>query len=216
MKRRDFGQYCGIARALELVGERWALLIVRDLLVRPRRYTDLQSGLPGIPTNVLSTRLKELEQAGVVERRVAPAPQRGVVYALTPVGQDLEPAVLALGRWGSAQLGEPQPGDHVSVEGVTLNMRAAFQPGQAEGVTASWEIRAHDIVLHAVLTDGKLESGVGPAPEPDLVITAKIDEDALPSFRAIVTAAKSGLVELTGRKKLLDTFLRVFTTPRPA
>ncbi|MET9634141.1 helix-turn-helix domain-containing protein [Lentzea sp. NPDC006480] len=217
MKRRDFGQYCGLARALELVGERWALLIVRDLTIRPRRYTDLQAGLPGIPTNVLATRLKELEQAGVVERRVAPAPQRGVVYALTPVGQELEPALLALGRWGAAQLGDPQPGDHVSAEGVTLNLRAAFRPAEAEGVTASFEIHARDIVLHAVLTDGKLESGVGPAPgKPDLTITAQIADDELASYRAIIRAAKCGLVDLAGRRELLETFLKVFTPARPA
>ncbi|MEV6235156.1 helix-turn-helix domain-containing protein [Lentzea sp. NPDC051838] len=215
MKRRDFGQYCGLARALELVGERWALLIVRDLTVRPRRYTDLQAGLPGIPTNVLATRLKELEQAGVVERRVAPSPQRGVVYALTPIGQELEPAILALGRWGSKQLGDPQPGDHVSAEGVTLNLRAAFKPDEAVGVTASFEIHAREIVLHAVLVDGKLESGVGALPgKPDLKITAEITDDDLASYRAIIRAAKSGHVDLEGDQKLLATFLRVFTTPR--
>src|ERR1700753_4365441 len=98
MTRREYGEYCGLARALELVGERWGLLVVRELLARPARYTDLLDDLPGIPTNVLSTRLKELEQAGIVERRIAPAPQRGVVYAVTADGQGLEPAVIALAR----------------------------------------------------------------------------------------------------------------------
>src|SRR5215470_12122790 len=114
VNRRDYKQYCGLARALELVGERWALLIIRDLAVHPRRYTDLLDGLPGIPTNVLSTRLKELEQAGVIERRVAPAPQRGILYALTSDGHDLEPAVHALGRWGASHLGDPRPGEPVT------------------------------------------------------------------------------------------------------
>jgi DNA-binding HxlR family transcriptional regulator len=217
MTRRDFGQYCGVARALELVGERWALLIVRDLTIRPRRYTDLQAGLPGIPTNVLSTRLKELEQAGVVERQVAPAPQRGVVYALTPAGQALEPALLALGRWGATQLGDPQPGDHVSAEGVALHLRAAFQPDQAAGVTASFEIHARDLVLHAVLVDGELGTGVGPAPgKPDLTITAKLGDDEPAVSRTIMRAVRGGLVELSGRKKLIDTFLKVFTVAQPA
>ncbi len=214
MKRREFGQYCGIARALELVGERWALLVVRDLVIRPRRYTDLQEGLAGIPSNVLSTRLKELEQAGIVERRVAPAPQRGVVYALTPVGQELEPALLALGRWGSTQLGDPQPGDRITPDGVTLNLRAGFRPEEAVGLTASFELHARDLVVHAVVTDGKLASGIGPAPEPaDLVVTARIPDDEPASYRAIVRAARNGQVELKGRKKLLETFLRVFTRP---
>jgi DNA-binding HxlR family transcriptional regulator len=217
VKRRDYGQYCGLARALDLVGERWALLIVRDLTIRPRRYTDLQSGLPGIPTNVLSTRLKELEQAGVVERRVAPAPQRGVVYALTPVGQELEPVLLALGRWGSSQLGDPRPGDVISPDAAVLNMRANFQPAEAAGVTGSWEIHVGDLVAYAVLTDGKFESGTGPAPStPDLVMTARLGADDVPSYRAFVKAAKAGKVDLVGPRELLDTFLRVFTAPKAA
>lgn len=215
MKRRDFGQYCGLARALELVGERWALLIVRNLVVRPRRYTELQTGLAGIPTNVLATRLKELEQSGIVERQVAPAPARGVVYALTPVGQSLEPALLSLARWGATQLGEPQEGDVVTPEGMVLNLRAVFQSGEAAGLTASWEIHVRDTVVHAVLDDGSLLTGLGPAPAgPDLTITVSLGDDVLSSYRAIVGAMRDGEVELSGDRKLLGTFLRVFTVPR--
>jgi DNA-binding HxlR family transcriptional regulator len=217
MKRRDFGQYCGLARALELVGERWALLIVRNLVVRPRRYSELQAGLAGIPTNVLATRLKELEQSGIVERRVAAAPARGVVYALTDVGRSLEPALLSLARWGATQLGEPQPGDVVTPEGLVLNLRVVFQPEQAAGLTAAWEIHVRDVVVHAVVADGELTTGLGPAPvAPDLTITATFADDELPSYRAIVAAARDGEVGLTGRRELLDTFLRVFTVPRAA
>lgn len=215
MRRRDYGQYCGLARALELVGERWALLIVRDLAVRPHRYTDLLDGLPGIPTNVLSTRLKELEQAGLVERRVAPAPQRGVVYALTSVGRELEPAIFALGRWGAVHMGEPRPGEIVTPESLIMNFRAAFNPEAATGVTASWEISAPDLVVHLTITDGKLETEVGPASgEPDLRITFQPVE--LPSYQEFMQAAKCGLVELSGRRELLGTFLHLFAIPQPA
>jgi DNA-binding HxlR family transcriptional regulator len=215
VKRRDFGQYCGLARALELVGERWALLIIRDLAVHPRRFTDLLDGLPGIPTNVLTTRLKEFEQAGIVERRIAPAPQRGVVYALTPDGQSLEPAILALGRWGATQLGDPRPGEIVTPESVTMTLRAVFDPAAAAGLTAAWEIRAAGgMVLHAVVTDGQLEAGVGPSPvPPDLVIAFKPEQ--LPSFQELMLAANCGLVELTGRRELLETFIRVFAARQP-
>ncbi|GAA1193538.1 winged helix-turn-helix transcriptional regulator [Pseudonocardia alaniniphila] len=210
MKRREFGQYCGLARALELVGERWALLIVRDLTVRPRRYTDLLDGLPGIPTNVLSTRLKELEQAGIVERQVAPAPQRGVLYTLTAAGHELEPAILTLGRWGATQLGEPRPGEIVTPESVTMTLRAVFNQEAAAGLTASWEIRAPGMVLHAVVTDGKLDAGPGPAPDDaDLVITIPLT-DELASYQNLMQAMKCGLVELAGQRKLLDTFTRLF------
>ncbi|MFJ1596505.1 winged helix-turn-helix transcriptional regulator [Streptomyces sp. NPDC088261] len=212
MKRRNFGQYCGLARALELVGERWALLIIRDLAVRPQRYTDLLEGLPGIPTNVLSTRLKELEQAGLVERRVAPAPERGVRYVLTPEGSALEPAVHALGRWGTKHLEEPRPGDVVTPESVTMSLRAGFNPAAATGLNESWEIHADDMVLHAVVTDGRLAAGVGPVPgEADLVIT--LTAEGLPSSQALLRAARCGLVELEGRRALLNTFVNVFTRP---
>src|SRR5215207_6969550 len=99
MSNRTFGQYCGLARALELVGERWALLVVRDLVLGPKRFTDLRRGLPRIPTNVLSARLRELEEAGVVRRRVLPRPASSVVYELTEYGRELDEVVLPLGRW---------------------------------------------------------------------------------------------------------------------
>ena len=199
------------------MGERWALLIVRNLVVRPHRYTELQTGLAGIPTNVLATRLKELEQAGIVERQVAPAPQRGVVYALTDVGRGLEPAMLALARWGATQLGEAQPGAVVSPEGLVLSLRARFQPEHAAGLTACWEIHVRDVVVHAVIADGDLTTGLGPAPvKPDLTIIARLEGDDLASYRGITNLIRDGLVDLSGRKKLLDTFLRVFTLPQAA
>jgi DNA-binding HxlR family transcriptional regulator len=209
MVRREYGEYCGLARALEIVGERWALLIIRDLLVHPRRYTDLLEGLPGIPTNVLSTRLKELEQAGLVERRIAPAPQRGVVYALTAEGQTLESVVLTLGRWGAARLGAPRPGEIVTPEMFAMSLRAAFDAQEAAGLTASWEIHGADLVVHALVTDGKIETGTGPAPgEADLVMTFTPED--LPSYISLTQAIKCGLVKLSGDHELMETFTRVF------
>ena len=101
MGRRTYGQSGGLAQALEIIGERWALLIVRDLLEGPRRFTDLRSGLPRIATNVLSARLKQLETAGVVRRRVLPRPDGSVVYELTDYGRELEDVVDSLARWGA-------------------------------------------------------------------------------------------------------------------
>jgi DNA-binding HxlR family transcriptional regulator len=215
MTRRDYGQYCGLARALELVGERWTLLIVRELLARPSRYTDLLDDLPGIPTNVLSTRLKELEEGGIVERRIAPAPQRGVLYAPTEAGRNLQGAVIALALWGNTRLGEQEPNEFVPPSSVVMALRATFNSDAARGLTASWEIRTGDAVMHAAVADGQLVTGVGPAPsEPDLVITVLSDE--VLTYRAMMQAIKSGPVELTGRRSLLNTFARVFTPPAAA
>jgi DNA-binding HxlR family transcriptional regulator len=210
MTGRGFGQYCGLARALELVGERWTLLILRDLLAGPRRYTDLVEGLPGVPTNVLSARLKELEAAGIVERQVAPSPRRGVLYSLTDAGQGLQPAIIALAVWGNGQLGEPRPGEFVPPTTLAIALRATFDPAEADGMTATWEIRAPNLVVYAAITDGALMTGDGPAPRtPDLVMTLASDE--LPTLQVLLASAQRGLFEIDGRPELLEMFARIFT-----
>jgi DNA-binding HxlR family transcriptional regulator len=209
MARKDFGQYCGLARALELVGERWALLIVRELLARPSRYTDLLEDLPGIPTNVLSTRLKELEQVGIVERKVAPAPQRGVLYTLSEEGRALQSAVLTLAMWGNDRLGEQRADEFVPPSSIAMAFRATFNAEAAHGLSGAWEIHIAGVVLYIVITEGQLTTGIGPAPrDPDLVIT--IRSARLPAFQAILTAIASGEAETSGREELLDTFFEVF------
>ncbi|MBA3841803.1 MAG: helix-turn-helix transcriptional regulator, partial [Actinobacteria bacterium] len=102
---RSYAQLCGIAAALDVIGDRWAPLIVRDLLLGPLRFGDLADGLPGIGTNTLSARLKHLEGAGDVQRELLPLPDRGTVYELTPYGRELEPILLSLGRWGTRSMG---------------------------------------------------------------------------------------------------------------
>src|SRR5207244_2462301 len=110
---RSYRQYCPVAKALDVVGDRWSLLIVRELLIRgPCRYTDVRKGVPGIATNLLAERLRELEQAGVIRREAAPPPIATTLFHLTPRGEDLRPAMLALGRWG-APLMEEAPDDDV-------------------------------------------------------------------------------------------------------
>src|ERR671923_662341 len=110
-EKRSYDQWCAVARALDIVGERWTMLIVRDLLVGPKRYTDLLAGLPGIGTNLLAQRLRELEDRGLVERSALPPPAGATVYRLTETGAALEPVVHALGRWGFQFLGLPKPTD---------------------------------------------------------------------------------------------------------
>src|ERR1041384_1394007 len=127
MAARSYGQYCGVTPAVELIGERWAMLIVRDLLVGPRRYTDLRQGLPRIPTNILSARLKEMEEAGIVQRRVLPRPSGAVVYELTEYGAELEEVVLGLGRWGAKALGEPGDDEIVTVDSMIMALRSTFR-----------------------------------------------------------------------------------------
>lgn len=151
MAARDYGQCGGVASALELVGERWALLIVRDLLVGPRRYSDLKAGLPRIPTNILSSRLKELQAGGVVRR--VPTVRGG--YELTPYGRELDDIVLALERWGSKAV--PQSCGEVTSAALTVALRAAFDSQAALALPAAcYLVRAGEAAVAVRVVDGGL------------------------------------------------------------
>lgn len=224
MAARSYGQYCGVTTAVELIGERWALLIVRDLLVGPRRYTDLKQGLPKIPTNILSTRLKELQEGGVVRR--VPLPNCGLVYELTPYGRGLEDIVLALGRWGFAQMGDPQPDDIVTPDSLTMALRTAFRPQVAASVPpADYEVHVADVALRVRVdgTDLRIAQLAPPAPpvardswpanEPELVFAAG------PGIRRLIggelTPAEAidqeVLAVVSGDATLLERFAETFS-----
>ena len=230
---KSYGQYCGIARALEMVGERWALLIIRDLLVGPKRYTDLRSGLPKIPTNVLATRLKELEQAGIVVRRVLPRPSGAIVYELTPYGADLEPVVLGLGRWGARSLGELRPGEIATADILIMALRSTFQPDAAKTSQAkvihakanrsraakvSYELRFGEVVIHALVDGESLEVADGPLPDADLAIEAFAPLTPLLTGEIDgATAITTGIVSVSGAAADLDRFATLFhIDPSPA
>ncbi|HYH78942.1 MAG TPA: winged helix-turn-helix transcriptional regulator [Longimicrobium sp.] len=211
MSKRAYGQFCGLVRALEFVGERWALLIIRDLLVGPRRYTDLRQGLPRIPTNILSARLKEMEEAGIVRRRVLPRPSGAVVYELTEYGAELEEVVLGLGRWGAKALGEPGDDEIVTVDSMIMALRSTFRAESAAGPPVGYELRLGPVVIHARVEDGRLEVAEGPLADADLVI------EAGPAIRALMAgemtpaeAIARGVVQLTGDPALLTRFAETF------
>ncbi|MBB6473734.1 winged helix-turn-helix transcriptional regulator [Sphaerisporangium rubeum] len=214
MTGRSYGQFCGLSRAMETVGERWALLIVRDLLVGPRRFTDLRRGLPRIPTNILSARLKELELAGVVHRRVLPRPATSVVYELTPYGHALEDVVLRLGLWGAMAMGDPEPGEIATVDSLTMALRSTFDAEAAAGLRVSYEFRLGDLVVSAVVDDGTLDVVQGPLPEADLVVETGAQLRALMAGElAPAEAVGTGLVTLTGDPTELDRLVQVFRIP---
>jgi DNA-binding HxlR family transcriptional regulator len=214
MTSRSYGQFCGFARALELVGERWTLLVVRDLVLGPKRFTELRRGLPRIPTNILSARLKELEDAGVLRRRVLPRPAAGVVYELTGYGQELEDIVLRLGLWGARSLGDPRPDDIVTTDSLILALRATFLPEAAGDLRAGYQLNLGDVVVHARIDQGSLEVGEGPLAGADLVI------ETGPAIRALLSgelspgeAVQTGSVRLTGDPDLLTRFIEAFHIP---
>jgi DNA-binding HxlR family transcriptional regulator len=211
VSKRRYGQYCGFARALELVGERWAMMIVRDLLIGPKRFTDLQRGLPGIPTNILTSRLNELEDNGVVCRRVLPRPAKGIGYELTPAGRSLDEAVVALGRWGARYMGEPRPGETITTDSVAMALRSTFRPEAAKKANLTYVLRLGEVEVHARVRNGGVTVGRGPAPKPDLII------EAGPAIRMLLAqeispaqALEKRLVRITGDPELFDRFARMF------
>jgi DNA-binding HxlR family transcriptional regulator len=166
---RTYGDGCGIARALDIVGERWALLVVRELLLGPKRFTDLRTGLPQIGPDVLSQRLRELEASDIVQRDKLPPPAASQVYALTERGRALEPVVLELGRWGSQA---PGPEDApLGADGAMLALKTMFRPDQ--GLHATYEVRLGEN-RYAVRVDGdRLDIARGSADGQDATIATE-------------------------------------------
>ena len=166
---RTYGDTCGIARALDLVGERWALLVVRELLLGPKRFSDLRAGLPNVSPDVLSQRLRELEQAGLLRRGKLPPPAGSRIYELTERGQALEPVILELGRWGAAA--PFPPGDaELGVDSMMLALKAVFDPAAAEGLDASYELRLDGQPFRARIAEGRLDVARGTAQGPEVTI----------------------------------------------
>jgi DNA-binding HxlR family transcriptional regulator len=210
MAARNYAEYCGLARALELVGERWGMLVIRELIPGPKRFKDLTQGLRRIPSNVLSARLKEMEQAGVVERRVLPRPSGAVVYELTDYGRELDDVLLKLARWGTRSLGEPRDEDTSSPAALLLGLRSLFRPEHARGLRATYELRLGETVVHARVDDGALAVGEGPADadvtiESDLRLRAVMAGELSPA-----DALRDGAARVQGDEALWERFPELF------
>jgi DNA-binding HxlR family transcriptional regulator len=215
--KRTYGDRCGVARALDLVGERWALLVVRELLLGPKRFTDLRAGLRGLSPDVLSQRLRELERAGIVTRRKLPPPAGSRVYELTEWGHELEPVILALGRWGS-RAPFPSGEAEIGVDATILALKTLFDPSAADGLGASYELRLGEHRFHARVVDGRLEIARGSADQPSATI--ETDPGTLSALlwhgRRLTEALRSGDIEIEGSRPAAERLLRLFPLPEPA
>lgn len=214
---RTYGDGCAIARALDLVGERWALLVVRELLLGPKRHTDLRRGLPHASPNVLSHRLRELEHAGVVRRHKLPPPAGARVYELTDWGRELEEIVISLGRWGARS---PTPSDApiVSADSIILALHARFDPVAAHGLRASYELRLGEDRFRIEVADDEIEVARGGADQADATI--ETDPGTLDAVlwrgRPLADAQRSGRMTIEGGKATVERFARLFPMPEPA
>lgn len=210
---RSYADDCGVARALDVVGERWALLVVRELLFGPKRFTDLRAGLPSASPNVLSERLRALEAHGIVVRRTLGPPARARVYELTPRGAELRPAVVALGRWGSAGAAPPEAAMSIDAHGLAL--LALFDAAAAADVTATYGLGIEDDVFALTLAGGVLDLRRGTA--EGARATLATDRPTLRALlwegRALEEAEAAGDARVEGSHKALRRLLKLF--PRP-
>jgi DNA-binding HxlR family transcriptional regulator len=214
---RTYDDGCAAAHALDLVGERWALLVVRELLLGPKRFTDLRAGLPNASPNVLAQRLRSLEATGVVRRRKLPPPAASKVYELTEWGRDLEPVIISLGRWGVRSPSRPSDAE-LGVDSLVLSFRTMFDPQQAEGLRASYELRLGEDSFRAEVAEGRLEIERGFAGAPDA--TVETDAGTLAALvyddLELADMLTSGGLRIEGDRELVERFLMLFPLPEPA
>lgn len=202
--KRTYGDGCGIARALDLVGERWALIVVRELLLGPKRFTDLQAGMSGASPNVLALRLRELEAGGVVRRRKLGPPAGSRVYELTDWGRELEPALMLLGQWG---LGSAAPsGPYASADSVMLWQRSRFDPVAGAGLEATYALLVGDDCFVLRASGGALSVERGAADRPDATLAADLGTiaEVLNGEERAEDAAARGRLTLTGDPRAVD------------
>lgn len=216
--KRSYGDACGIARALDVVGERWALMVVRELLLGPKRFTDIRSGLPHVSPDVLAQRLRDLEQAGVVHRRRLPPPYGSQVYELTASGRALEPALVALGRWGGVYAPPPSDDMCMSLDAYIVSLRTLFDPLLAGDFAARVELRLGDERFRVEIADGAVEAGRGELPDADAVIEADPTTllEVLHGHRRLADALAAGTMRLSGDRRKAKRFTQLFPLPLPA
>lgn len=215
--KRSYDDGCAAAHALDLVGERWALLVVRELTLGPRRFTDLRTGLPGISPNVLAQRLQDLEAASIVVRRKLPPPAAVWVYELTDWGHELEPVICAIGRWAARSPRLPE-GLPMSVNSLILSFRTMFDPDAAGDFEARIELRLDELCFTAEVSHGRLDLEPGGPEAPDAVVLG--DPNALAAMvyggRPLAEALRAGDVEIEGSRQVVERFLTLFPLPERA
>lgn len=211
MSGRTYGDACGIARALDLVGDRWALLVVRELVLGPKRYTDLMSGLGRIAPDVLAQRLRDLEGGGLVRRIVAPGPGRVQVFELTEHGQQLEPVLRELGRFGSS-LAMPAGELAFSPDAAAIALRTTFDPQRAGDLHTTCGLTLDGEPFVVGIDGGELDlhRGGGGTPETTLTTTPGVLAEVLWHGRALDDAVRAGDAEFTGDAQVLESMFYVF------
>jgi DNA-binding HxlR family transcriptional regulator len=215
--RRKYDEGCAVSHALDLIGERWALLVVRELLLGPKRFTDLRAGIPGASPDVLANRLRELRDAGVARQHKLPPPAGSQVYELTDWGAELEPVVTHLGRWGSRSPSLPHDA-HSSIDSLLLSLRSLFDPQAAPGLSATITLRVEGRPFQIEIIDGELHLTSGDAEQPAVTLATDRQTlaDLLHGGRRLDDVLHAGGATVTGSTAILARFLELFPLPEPA
>ncbi len=213
MADRRYHQYCGAARALDVIGDRWTLLIVRELLFGPRRFTDLIDGLPGISRNLLTERLRMLEADGIVARGELPPPAARLIYELTAEGRDLVDAMIPLVAWGARRLGKRGPEESFRSHWAALAMVTFADREAAAGVHEAYEYIVGETTFHFVVADGAVELRHGRAEHPAVTITTDNETwaDVASGETTATAAAEAGRLTLVGDRAAVRRLARIFS-----
>lgn len=219
MKDRSYNQYCGLAYALDIVGERWTLLIIRELMAGPRRFKDLLAGLPDISTNLLAERLKHLEKQGLLCRRVLPPPAGSTVYQLSTLGYALEKTLLELGKWGSQFVPASAEGTAIlPVGSYALTLKTFFRPELAQNINETYELHVDQEVLHVQIKAGEIYVRQGETLNADVIFYTDISSYLGLLQRKIQPeeAIAQGLIRIKGDPATLSRFLNLCGLPELA
>jgi DNA-binding HxlR family transcriptional regulator len=212
---RGYAQLCGIATGLDVVGDRWSVLVIRDLLLGPLRFGDLANGLPGIGTNTLTTRLKLLEAMNVVARKTVALPDRGTVYELTSYGRELEPILMALGRWGAKSMGRLPENTRSRSRWLVAAMLAFHDPTAEVDRPTTWALVLTDGTFSVHAQGNQISITAGAPDQPDATVTTSDDSlhRLLTGQLSAEDAVTNGAAELTGESDALPTLLQLFQLP---
>lgn len=208
---RTYNDLCGVARGLDVIGERWALLVVRELLLGPKRFSDLSRGLASASQNVLTQRLRELEESGVVQRRKLDPPASIWVYELTDWGAELEPVLDHLGRWGSRAPAPPSA--DIGVDALILALKTAFDPDAAADLHARYELRFDDDRICVDVAEGEIELARGSAEDPDAILTTNVATLMILAFAGhpLADALRTGELTIEGDRAAVARLVGAFS-----
>ncbi|MGV7222011.1 MAG: winged helix-turn-helix transcriptional regulator [Nitrospinales bacterium] len=212
MKNRSYNQYCALARGLDIVGERWTLLLIRELLIDPKRYKELLEGLHGIGTNLLATRLKDLENKNIIERTTLPPPYKTIVYQLTDFGRELEPVVLSITKWGFNYMDKKKSHELTRTEWDLVALKAAFQPEKSAKMNANFELHLDKICFNIIVNKGTIDIKLGSAEKAKVKLTTSgksllsLGKDAT-TFEKLLA---SGELAVEGNLASAKQFLKLF------